>query len=94
MGGFETRIGSSCTVSLLADALKKSFKKAIQVSPTVQSKVKLSTVINSITYKIMKSTIFTLIALCGLAIVVADPHKVVKEWKEKIKNHHFMCKCM
>lgn len=42
----------------------------------------------------MKLTIFTLFALCGLAIVVADPHKVVKEWKEKIKNHHFMCKCM
>ena len=42
----------------------------------------------------MKLTLFTLIALCGLAIVVADPNKVVKEWKEKIKNHHFMCKCM
>ena len=49
VGGFETRIGSSSTVFLLADALKKSFKKAIQASPTVQSKVKLSTVINSFT---------------------------------------------
>ena len=45
VGGFEARIGSSCTVSRLADDLKKSFKKATQVSPTVQSKVKLSTVI-------------------------------------------------
>jgi len=41
----------------------------------------------------MKLAILTLIVgLCSL--VAADPHKVVKEWKEKIKNHHFMCKCM
>ena len=89
VGGFETRIGLSCTVSRLADALKKCFKKATQVSPKVQSKGKVRTAI-----VIMKLTIFTLIALFGITIVVADPHKVVNEWKEKIKNHHFMCKCM
>ena len=41
----------------------------------------------------MKLAILTLIAGLG-SFVAADPHKVVKEWKEKIKNHHFMCKCM
>ena len=92
VGGFETRIGSSCTVSLRCS--QKCFKKATQVSPTVQSKGKVRTVICFISQIIMKLNLFAIIALCGVAIVLADPHKVVKEWKEKIKNHHFMCKCM
>ena len=49
--------------------------------------------INRLRQKKMKLAILTLIL--GLStFAAADPHKVVKEWKEKIKNHHFMCKCM
>jgi len=45
-----------------------------------------------LTSQLLKSALIFLV-ICGLISVEASPHKEVKEWMKKIKDHHFLTKC-
>merc|ERR1712129_478126 len=46
-----------------------------------------------LTSQLLKSAALIFLVICGLISVEVSPHKEVKKWKEKIKDHQFLTKC-
>merc|ERR1712172_43760 len=82
-------MGSSVCISSFLTRLKTELKgtSSLSFDKSCINKNKME-----LTSQLLKSALIFLV-ICGLISVEASPHKEVKEWMKKIKDHHFLTKC-